>query len=227
MATTSLLTPEERLEEFRRSIVDVADFNERVVGAYNTGAAEKGLPADSYVARSIVPAGTGALEQAHQDGLRLVVGRVAEGDALGTEPIGGPGERGVSRRAGHLLGRPPPAERHRDALDRDRAVEAGRQLLDEGRVPVGFGTKTVMDVADAEGEVVLGSDQRERVEERGRVGTAGDGYEDAITAAEELVADDGGAQHVQQGRRPRAGPVTATIHSGGPTGPYPAGGDSP
>jgi pyruvate ferredoxin oxidoreductase beta subunit len=39
----------------------VADFNERVVGAYNNGTAEKGLDADEQVARSVVPAGTGAL----------------------------------------------------------------------------------------------------------------------------------------------------------------------
>src|SRR6516164_5918195 len=50
-----------RLEDFRVNVVDVADFNERVVGAYNGGLAERGLPADDYSARSIVPAGTGAL----------------------------------------------------------------------------------------------------------------------------------------------------------------------
>jgi pyruvate ferredoxin oxidoreductase beta subunit len=50
-----------RLEDFRANVVDVADFNERVVGAYNSGLAERGLPADDMVARSIVPAGTGAL----------------------------------------------------------------------------------------------------------------------------------------------------------------------
>src|SRR6185295_5882526 len=37
------------------------DFNDRVVGAYNDGTAEKGLEADYMVARSIIPAGTGAL----------------------------------------------------------------------------------------------------------------------------------------------------------------------
>jgi ferredoxin len=49
------------IEDFRLNVVDVADFNERVVGAYNNGTAEKGLAADDQVARSIIPGGTGAL----------------------------------------------------------------------------------------------------------------------------------------------------------------------
>src|SRR5262245_50733518 len=51
----------ERIEDFRLNVVDVSDFNERVVGAYNNGTAEKGLDADDMVARSIIPAATGAL----------------------------------------------------------------------------------------------------------------------------------------------------------------------
>src|SRR5215472_17462693 len=49
------------LADITANVVDIADFNERVVGAYNSGLAERGLPADSMTARSIVPAGTGAL----------------------------------------------------------------------------------------------------------------------------------------------------------------------
>ncbi|MCK6471289.1 MAG: thiamine pyrophosphate-dependent enzyme [Planctomycetes bacterium] len=41
--------------------IDLDDFNERVMGAYNDGSAEKGLEADRDVARSLVAAGTGAL----------------------------------------------------------------------------------------------------------------------------------------------------------------------
>ena len=52
---------ETRFEDIRANIVDIADFNERVVGAYNSGVAEHGLAADDQVARSVVPAGTGAL----------------------------------------------------------------------------------------------------------------------------------------------------------------------
>jgi pyruvate/2-oxoacid:ferredoxin oxidoreductase beta subunit/NAD-dependent dihydropyrimidine dehydrogenase PreA subunit len=54
-------TVAERLEDIRAHVVDIEDFNERVVGAYNSGLAERGLPADDQTARSVVPAGTGAL----------------------------------------------------------------------------------------------------------------------------------------------------------------------
>src|SRR5436190_12443724 len=49
------------LADIQKNVVDIADFNERVVGAYNDGTAEKGLEADDQVARSIIPAATGAL----------------------------------------------------------------------------------------------------------------------------------------------------------------------
>ncbi|MFV1967617.1 MAG: thiamine pyrophosphate-dependent enzyme [Pirellulaceae bacterium] len=42
-------------------ILDVDDFNERILRGYEDGTAEKGLPADLSVARSLVPAGTATL----------------------------------------------------------------------------------------------------------------------------------------------------------------------
>lgn len=42
-------------------VLDVADFNNRVIGAYEDGSAEKYLSADLAVSRSIVPAGTATL----------------------------------------------------------------------------------------------------------------------------------------------------------------------
>src|SRR5437867_2768016 len=57
----SQTTLEARFEDIQLNVVDFADFNERVVGAYNDGSAEKMLEADDYVARSVIPAGTGAL----------------------------------------------------------------------------------------------------------------------------------------------------------------------
>src|SRR5689334_20980837 len=47
--------------DIHKNVVDIEDFNERVVGAYNDGTAEKGLYADDMVARSVIPAATGAL----------------------------------------------------------------------------------------------------------------------------------------------------------------------
>src|SRR6059058_2790657 len=51
---------EELAEDIRINVVDIEDFNSRVIGAYNDGTAEKGLEADDQVGRSIIPAATGA-----------------------------------------------------------------------------------------------------------------------------------------------------------------------
>lgn len=51
-------------DEYRRihlPVLDVDDFNERIIRGYEEGTAEKGLPADLSVARSLVPAGTATL----------------------------------------------------------------------------------------------------------------------------------------------------------------------
>ncbi|MDA1190195.1 MAG: thiamine pyrophosphate-dependent enzyme, partial [Candidatus Poribacteria bacterium] len=42
-------------------LLDIEDFNRRIVGAYNRGVGEGELPADETTATSFVPAGTGAL----------------------------------------------------------------------------------------------------------------------------------------------------------------------
>ena len=42
-------------------ILDVEDFNERIIRGYEAGTAEKELPADLTVARSLIPAGTATL----------------------------------------------------------------------------------------------------------------------------------------------------------------------
>lgn len=42
-------------------VLNVADFNERIVGAYNDGSAEMGLPADLSTARSLITAGSAVL----------------------------------------------------------------------------------------------------------------------------------------------------------------------
>ncbi len=47
--------------EVKLPILDVIDFNERVIRGYEEGRGEKDLPADLALARSLVPAGTAAL----------------------------------------------------------------------------------------------------------------------------------------------------------------------
>ncbi len=42
-------------------VIDVPDFNERVIRSYEDGTGEKGLPADLGTARSLIPAGTAVL----------------------------------------------------------------------------------------------------------------------------------------------------------------------
>src|SRR5438445_9963028 len=42
-------------------VLDVVDFNERIIRGYEEGYAEKDLRADLSIARSLVPAGTAAL----------------------------------------------------------------------------------------------------------------------------------------------------------------------
>src|ERR1700690_916218 len=42
-------------------ILDVSDFNERIIRSYEEGSSEKGLAADLTVARSLIPAGTATL----------------------------------------------------------------------------------------------------------------------------------------------------------------------
>jgi pyruvate ferredoxin oxidoreductase beta subunit len=58
---TTLRNLEERIADIQSNVVDIADFNERIVGSYNKGTADKGLEADDKIARSVIPAGTGAL----------------------------------------------------------------------------------------------------------------------------------------------------------------------
>jgi hypothetical protein len=40
-------------------VLNVADFKNRIVGAYNDGSAELGLPADNSTQHSFIPASTG------------------------------------------------------------------------------------------------------------------------------------------------------------------------
>src|SRR5262245_14787224 len=61
MVEQAIIPAQELAEDIRLRVVDEDDFNRRIVDAYNKGTAEKGLEADDSTARSIIPAGTGAL----------------------------------------------------------------------------------------------------------------------------------------------------------------------
>jgi pyruvate ferredoxin oxidoreductase beta subunit len=51
----------EEKEPYGEEFIQVENFFENIVGAYNEGTAEIGLPVDIDISRSLVPAGTGAL----------------------------------------------------------------------------------------------------------------------------------------------------------------------
>jgi len=61
MSEANVIPLEARLQDFRMNVVDAEKFNRTVVEAYNNGTAELGLEADLESARSVIPAGTGAL----------------------------------------------------------------------------------------------------------------------------------------------------------------------
>src|SRR4029077_8546679 len=48
-------------KEVRLPILDVIDFNDRIIRGYEEGTGEKELPADLTLARSLIPPGTAAL----------------------------------------------------------------------------------------------------------------------------------------------------------------------
>jgi len=50
-------------DSFEASVVDAHDFFERVVQEYNEGPGPETLDADTGVARSVIPAGTGAYRE--------------------------------------------------------------------------------------------------------------------------------------------------------------------
>ena len=60
-ATASAPTQRLNTRPITADVLDVADFNQRIVGAYNDGTAEMGLPADLSTARSLITAGSGVL----------------------------------------------------------------------------------------------------------------------------------------------------------------------
>ena len=137
------------------------------------------------------PTGPGPLKDPHENGLGLIVGGVAEGDALGPKRSGDLAQRRVASEAGGLLGRPASRAGDLDPDDAGGTVQAGRQGLDERGVPVCLGSKTVVYVTDGEPEREFGAEKDERVQEGDRVGAARNPYEDVVSRVDEPVTDQG------------------------------------
>ena len=128
----------------------------------------------------------GALEQAHQHRLRLVVGGVAEGDAVGAQARRVPQERRVARLAGASLERA--AGRDRDSFHRDRQATASRESRDKGRVVGRVGPEAVVHVDDREPEPKLARERLERPEQRDGVRAARHRHQDSFAASKHRMA---------------------------------------
>jgi hypothetical protein len=111
------------------------------------------------------PAGPGPLKDPHENGLGLILGGVAERDAPGPNRPRDLFQCRMASEARRFLGGPAPRARNLDSDDVGRAVQTGRQGLDEGGVPVSLGSETMVYVTDAELERELGTEEDERVQE--------------------------------------------------------------
>ena len=133
-----------------------------------------------------------ALEQAHQDRLRLIVGRVARRDAVGAERAGARLEGGVASAPGLCLeALPGRLTAHRHPLEVERHAEALGETPDEIAIRVGFRPQSVMDVGAGDGEAQRLAKLAEDVEQRHGIGAAGDGDVHGLAALEQDVAANG------------------------------------
>ena len=119
----------------------------------------------------------GAADQAHQQGLGLVVPVVSRSDAVGPHPRGGAAEERVALPVAGILQRDAAAPgRPRDvhALHVDRECERCGQLAAELLVSVGRRAQSVVEVRDAgQHEPALLRELAQQQRERDRVGPAG------------------------------------------------------
>ena len=153
------------------------------------------------------PARPRALEQPHQDRLRLIVGACGRW-RCGADTSGQRArlERGIARVARlRLQSVPRRLATNGHALEVERQPEPLAETADEVGVGIGLGAQTVMHVSAREGEAERGRQLPEHVEERDGVGAAGDGSEDGFAADDQPVAVDRGEdlrrEAVGRGRR--------------------------
>jgi hypothetical protein len=152
------------------------------------------------------PPGPGALEQAHEDGFRLVVRRVGQGDAVRARLARQPAQRREARGPGRLLRRAAPAAGHHDPRLPQGHAEPPGHGGDQGGVGVGLRPQAVVDVAGDHGHAERRRQDRQGVEQGHRVGAAGHAHEHAVPAREQPVAGHGSADGLDQ-RALDGGPV--------------------
>lgn len=142
--------------------------------------------------------GPGSAKKLHEDGLGLVVEGVGGEDGVGVAGGDEGTEEGVADLASSLfegfsiLGG---AGWDVGAVNVERDVELNAEVLNEGEVGVGFRdfADAVVDVdsgeADAEGVARRGVGFVECEEESDGVGSAGDGYAEAVAGADVFAAE--------------------------------------
>ena len=134
------------------------------------------------------PAGPRPLNDPHENGLGLVLGGVAERDALGPGRPGDLLQGRMASEARRFLRGPAPEARDLDSDDVDRAVQTGRQGLDEGGIPVSLRSETMVNVTNAESERELGTEEDEGVQEGDGVRPPRDAYEDMLSRVDKPLA---------------------------------------
>src|SRR5713226_8645096 len=145
------------------------------------------------------PARARALEEPHEHRLRLVVGGMRGGDALGAHALGHGSKSAVSSAPGLGLetfpGRLPT---HRNPLDVAGHMKIGGQTLHGGLLGIGLGAEPVVHVDEMDGHVELAGEAREHVGQRDGIGAARDGGQDSFAAPEHSGAANGGASNLDE-----------------------------
>ena len=147
------------------------------------------------------PGEAGAAGETEEDGLRLVIGGVAEGDGIGSGRHGGFAQGGVAGVAERFFG----AGAGAGFEDEEGDVQGGAECGDEGGIGMALrgGTEAVVDVGDGEGDLegIAGARAQtgEEEEEGGGIGAAGDGDECVADVMEEGAIMDGGEDAAFQG----------------------------
>jgi len=123
------------------------------------------------------PARARAAEQSEEERLGAIVGVVGRREERALRGIRRRPKRCVARGAGSSLEIPP--ERDRDECPREGDVARPRERFGEIELRGGGLTQTVVDAMRDDGEIAVGAEPSEHVDERHRIGAAADRDEDA------------------------------------------------
>ena len=149
-------------------------------------------------------ADAGAADDPIEDGLGLVVRLMPQRHPVGPVRAGQLVERPQARVARRVLqggpAAPPPFRRDVDRHGRERQPERLRPLAHQLHLAGGVGAQAVIDGGHLQREAQPRAQLPQHVQQRHRIGTAGDGDDHAVARTQQLVVSDGGEdgrQHVE------------------------------